>query len=467
MKKRHSLLWKYLALLVAAMLLLPVTFIITSIRLYEPPQTHLPDGEGGTLTATEVEMRWQREASRYIDGIDGNDGNDGVDEAGLEARLREWGARYPQARIVRVAADGSTSLQLPADAGFPASWTLEETIRYMKAGYDADPLTVVALLGDEGGFMAIEFPRSVFQDPNADDPLGYGVKEYSALIATLLVLALFMAMSTLFFYRMRRRLLRLQQAMSAPAADGVPPAVEVRRVDEIGQLEQSFNEMIRRLERSREREREEEGLRRQLIANLSHDLRTPLTAIRGHAFRLRDEPGMSDTGRASAALIDRKIEHMDRLIDNLTSYTLLVAGKYPYRPESADMTRLLRTFCAGWYPTLEREGFTVEVELPDRPVHWTVDVQWMERVLDNLFQNALRHAKRGRYLAVRLEAGPEGERLVVADKGEGMTGRSDEKGAGIGLAIVAMMLREMGLTWRTDSGAAGTSIIMERAGFES
>ncbi len=452
-KKRHSLLWKYLLLIGAALMLLPVAFTTITILFYEPSRGVLPDGEGGFLSATDVERLWHEEAESLAAAA----------PTDIEARLERWQSDYPDSRVVWVDEEGRRVAQAPAAAGYAERWSRAETIRFMKDGYDADPFTVVAQLGPEGerGFLALEVPRRVFES----EPVNrYGLGEYSAIVGTFLVLALFMAVSAMFFYRVRGRLLRLRDAMTSPSTPGgLPAPVEARLPDEIGLLERAFNDMLAELTRSREREREEEGLRRELIASLSHDLRTPLTAIRGHAYRLAQE-ATTEAGRESAALIDRKIGQMDRLIDNLLSYTLLSAGKYPFHPKRTDVTRLVRTACAGWYGAFEREGFDIDVELPDEAVLWVVDPGWLERVLDNLFQNVLRHAKRGRYVGVRLEIDPSnGEaRIHVADRGEGMASDSGEKGAGIGLSIAELMLREMRLAWTFESRPDGTTVTIAR-----
>jgi len=283
-------------------------------------------------------------------------------------------------------------------------------------------------------------------------------RNYITLIG--FVLALFVAVSWLFFYRIRKRLLRLQEAMAEPTAgQGLPQPIDTAgfsRPDEIGQLEASFNRMIRQLANSRHREEEEEALRRRLIANLSHDLRTPLTVMRGHASRLRKE-ALSPEGSASLDAVDHTITHVGELIDDLLAYTLLTAGKYPYRPEKTDMVRLARTSLANWYPVFEQADFRIELELPESSTFWwEVDPQWMQRVLDNLFQNIQRHARDGRYIGIAMDA--ERESLAINDHGPGMDGQSGERGAGIGLSIATYMLREMGLQAEFMFDESGTTV---------
>jgi signal transduction histidine kinase len=281
--------------------------------------------------------------------------------------------------------------------------------------------------------------------------------DYYYLIATIGVLGLFLFVSWVFFYRIRQRLLRLQEAMDKPAEGGIPLPIAIEKKDEIGQLEAAFNRMIDQLETGRLREREEEELRRQLIANLSHDLRTPLTTIRGHAYSLKKEI-TSEKGQESLELIDDKISYLGQLIENLLSYTLLTSGKYPYNPEKTDIVRLVKTSAAAWYPVFENEGFELDIDLPDKSILWEIDGQWMNRILDNLFQNILRHAAQGKYAGVLLDV--EKEILTIKDKGPGMTGESTGKGAGIGLSIAALMLKEMNLDLQINSSSGGTEMVI-------
>lgn len=271
-----------------------------------------------------------------------------------------------------------------------------------------------------------------------------------------LIVALFVITSWLFFYRIRRRLLSLQQAMTSQSDSGIPAPVAIEKRDEIGRLSESFNRMIEQLEGSRRREGEEEALRRQLIANLSHDLRTPLTAMRGHASRLAKE-SLSEHGQESLQLLDDRITHMGKLIDDLLAYTLITSGKYPYRPVRVDVVRLVRASIAAWYPAFESKGFRVEAELPEEATfYWEADQQWLERIMDNYYQNIIRHASSGAYIGIHVDV--ERETIRIDDHGPGMDEPTMEKGAGIGLAIIERMLGTMKLQATTETSRQGTSV---------
>ncbi|WP_340023613.1 HAMP domain-containing sensor histidine kinase [Paenibacillus sp. FSL K6-1096] len=282
----------------------------------------------------------------------------------------------------------------------------------------------------------------------------------TVLMFTCIIVA-FVALSWLFFWRLRKRLTRLQQAMSAaPTADSWPEPVLVQkdRMDEIDQLGGSFNRMIRQLEDSRVREQQEAGLRQRLIANMSHDLRTPLTVIRGHVTRLSKEP-MSPEGQNSLAEINQTITRTGELMDDLLSYTLLTSGKYPFEPAFTDMGRLVRASVAAWYPVFEEHGIQVEVDLPaEETFHWTADPKWMTRVLDNLFQNVIRHAIDGKYIFIAVDV--QQERILVADRGQGMNHSTYDGGAGMGLSTVHYMLNTMKLKAQFNSSGEGTSVVI-------
>ncbi|MFC5985712.1 sensor histidine kinase [Marinicrinis lubricantis] len=281
----------------------------------------------------------------------------------------------------------------------------------------------------------------------------------SILVLIGLIITTFISVSGVFFYRLRQQLIRLQKAMTVPG-DGswIPEPIPERAsgMNEVDQLGASFNQMIRKLRDSHLREQEEESLRKQLIANLSHDLRTPLTALRGHASRLQREP-LSQEGMASLTAIDHTITHISELMDDLLSYTMLTSGKYPYHPEPTDMVRFLRTSIATWYPAFENAGFHIDADLPfDATFSWEVDPQWMTRVLSNLFQNVLRHAVDGRFIGIAVDI--RQERFIIQDHGPGMNALSANRGAGMGLTISKYMLNEMGLQVHFSSDAMGTTV---------
>jgi len=440
---RKSLLIRYLTLVFVALMIWPIIFPLTSTILYYV--SLLQNGgepvENRYAVAAKLEERWHQEAAQFKQ----------ADRAAIEQRLHELKKEYPEAKLFWVDNSGTTRLQLPVQPSLPAQWNAGDAITFMKKSYDGDPFTVVAFIGQDPkqGFMVMQIARNLM----VSDRQGYSTTH--ALIIIALVFVLFTVASWWFFYRLRGRLVRLGKAMVPDNANGLPSPIEITKWDEIGQLEHTFNQMIKQLTSSRQREQEEETLRKELIANLSHDLRTPLTTIRGHAHSLQREP-LSEQGQQSLVLIDKKVSDLGQLVDNLLAYTLLSAHKYSLKMEATDMLRLVRTSAASWYPIWEKEGFEIHIELPEQPVTWRVDSQWMTRILDNLFQNIVRHAAEGRYIGIAIHAHGEKTAIVIEDHGPGMSAASTSRGVGLGLTIVELMTAEMQLQWEVTSSPEGT-----------
>ncbi|WP_248512506.1 HAMP domain-containing sensor histidine kinase [Sporosarcina sp. NCCP-2222] len=323
-----------------------------------------------------------------------------------------------------------------------------------------------------GHFLFIFFPPIVliillmpigFSGINEED-LNTVNQFYFILLLFGFIMIAFVVISWIFFLRLRKRLTYLQEAMSFSAATTSfpkPISVQSGRMDEIDQLGSSFNWMIQQLEDSQKREYEEELLRHRLIANLSHDLRTPLTILRGHVTKLNKE-SMSLEGHNSLTEMNYTISRIGELMDDLLSYTLLTSGKHPFHPNSTDIGRLVRASVASWYPVFEEKEIQVDVDLPaEETFYWEADPVWIARVLDNLFQNILRHAADGKYANIAVNV--EKEQIIVADRGPGMEHSSYEQGAGIGLSASNYMLKKMDLKAEFISSEKGTRVVIGRA----
>ncbi|WP_248512112.1 HAMP domain-containing sensor histidine kinase [Sporosarcina sp. NCCP-2222] len=443
---KRSLLVQYVLIILFATMILPVSMVGLSIVFYNT--LYKEESVDRLYNGTDLEEMWHRTAK----------GLEQATEKEIRDKFGQLNEVYTDANLYWVDAQGMTRVMFPANLSVREQWSATDAIQFMKdhRGLTTDPFTTVAFLGDQGinGFIVFQLPRSDMESPS--DKLR---AQYNFLfpIALLTVFGVFILISTLFFYRIRKRLLHLQEAMSISDQSGIPSPVAVSREDEIGRLELSFNRMVQEVEEGRLRQIEEEELRKELIANLSHDLRTPLTTIRGHAYRLQQEQ-LSEKGMESVKLLDEKIKYMDGLIDNLVSYTLLTTGKYPFHPEQIDIVRLVRTSFAAWYPVFENLQFTMELDIPDRQIFWQADPQWLGRILDNLLQNIHRHAADGRFIAIRIQE----ETLVIEDHGPGMKSKSSFQGVGIGLSIVSLMIKEMNLAWDIQTTTQGTTMTIRQ-----
>ena len=446
MKWMKSLQVKYLTIIFIAVLLVPISIPILSALVFLPFGAFEKSNDNTYEGFTQLETMWHKEAKALQNESD----------TIVNQRLAELHKKYPESQMFWVDHTGKTRETYAYEGELPDHWTPSYTIQFMKDHFDADPFTVVAFLGDSSsnGFMVIKVERALLEPPIQQLNDRYS---YLYLFVMVLILFLFIFLSWLFFYGIHKRLDRLTKAMQNKGELGIPHPIVVAKMDEIGQLETSFNRMISELAQSRKREQEEETLRKDLIANLSHDLRTPLTTIRAHLSLVKEDV-KTMKGHEALTAVDQKIDYLSNLIDNLFSYTLLSAGKYPYHPEKTELNRLIRKIIAGWYPVLEEHQFEVEIETHHQPITWFIDSAWMERIVENLLQNVIRHAKAGKFIGISIRDTGTRQMLLIKDKGNGFKEKSNQQGAGLGLTIVDAMINEMGLTWTLETSDEGTTI---------
>ncbi|QHS22808.1 HAMP domain-containing histidine kinase [Virgibacillus sp. MSP4-1] len=441
-----SLLAKYILIILTALFIIQIGFFVPAFLFI-----FTSNQEETERQAASIEKQWHNEASDL----------ERMTKGTILDHFKQWKQQYPQSSMFWVDNDGHLSAQLDVTAELPDEWTPAFTAQFIKERYDEDPFTVIAFAGNNQshGFIVFELPRSALsQDTNQFSQIGG--RTFSIIALTIILF--FIMISLLFFRGIRKRLVALQEAMEIRDTDQLPVSIDVKKNDEIGQLESTFNQMVSELRESKQREQEEEQLRRELIANLSHDLRTPLTKMRAHLYSISKET-LSANGVQAVQVMEEAMEKLDRLIENLMSYTLLTARKMNDKPENIDIIRHMRTSMASWYSIFEKEGFEIDVELkPFKENEWNVDPLWLDRIIDNLLQNVLRHAQSGKFLSVRTESGKDYEAIVIADHGNGMSVDSSEKGAGIGLTIVDLMVRKMNLEWEVESGHRGTIIKIKR-----
>ena len=195
-----------------------------------------------------------------------------------------------------------------------------------------------------------------------------------------------------------------------------------------------------------------EAVRRDFVANVSHELKTPLTSIAGYAETLATEATAGTQTERFARIILNNAQRMQRLVDDLLDLSRIESGRWQPTPTRVDLVSLAGDAWTAFADRARERGveFTAGAT-GDREL--TVDPDAVREVFTNLFDNALRHTPPGGRIAVSVDAGPEGTTVAVADTGSGIApehlpriferfyradpGRSrEEGGTGLGLAIV-------------------------------
>ncbi len=252
--------------------------------------------------------------------------------------------------------------------------------------------------------------------------------------------------------RMTRAVRQLAEGAQRVSTGDLATRVEVVTNDELADLALSFNAMVANVSESEELLRRAEESRRDLVAAVSHDLRTPLTAIRAMLEALSD--GVVDdpaTVRRYHETMRLQVSHLANLIDDLFELTQLDAAPQPFVLDPGDLTAVVRETAESAAMSTGARNVTIKFSA-DGPIQVLLDTSRIARVVGNLVDNAVRHSPDGSAVSIQVSRCEDVAQVIVEDEGPGI-GEDDferifsrfyrgEKsrsrsygGAGLGLAI--------------------------------
>ncbi|MFH1169180.1 MAG: ATP-binding protein [Chloroflexota bacterium] len=187
--------------------------------------------------------------------------------------------------------------------------------------------------------------------------------------------------------------------------------VQVKDSSELGELASTFNSMASDLEHA-------EQLRKNMVADVAHELRTPLSNIKGYVEAVRDDMIKPDADTFRA--LDEEATLLSRLVDDLQELSLAEAGKLKLVCQPADIADLIRQSVSVVQPKATAKGIGLSVELPDSLPSVNIDAHRISQVLRNLMENAVTHTPGGG--AVTVTASQRGNlvEVSVTDNGEGI-----------------------------------------------
>ena len=279
----------------------------------------------------------------------------------------------------------------------------------------------------------------------------------------LCLMAFSIVASWLFSRWFTKPLTKLSHATRQLAEGDYSVRVNVPETDEIGLLAADFNHMAGEVSRAAQ-------LQRDLLANVSHDLRTPLTLIKGYAETVRDLTG--DDPDKRTAQLDVIVDETDRLsglVNSVMELSKMSSGTDKPEKVRFDLSQLCEEVAQRYEAVCAQNGYTLTLELPQPETDCTVcaDPAMMERVLHNLLGNAMHHIGPDNVFILRVNAPEKGTvRVEVADHGAGIAkedlpyifdryyrSRSDagKVGTGLGLSITKAILQSHGFRFGVNS----------------
>ncbi len=290
----------------------------------------------------------------------------------------------------------------------------------------------------------------------------YGIKSTLHQVYRLIFIAALITSlcAILISYLMSRRisypLHEISRVALAMAEGKFDEQVTVYNRDEIGQLAESFNYMARQLQQL-------ENMRREFIANVSHELRSPLTSIKGFVHGILDGTITGEDQRHYLEIVSKETNRLTRLVNDLLDLARIEAGKVELSFRKVELNRLLRSTIIKFMPRLEEKQLAISLDAGEEEFWVNTDPDRLEQILVNLLDNATRFTPSGKSITLKAQGNKNKVYVSVCDEGIGIPkeqlqaiwerfhktdkARTRSKGGtGLGLAIVKKLVEAMGET---------------------
>lgn len=258
-----------------------------------------------------------------------------------------------------------------------------------------------------------------------------------------------------YFYMTKRKMKQIEamaEGVKEMAKGNLAYRIKLKGQDEIASLTGNINHMAEELVMKIEKERKAEKQKNELITNVSHDLRTPLTSIMGYLSLLRDGKYENDQQHKEYIKVAfSKSEQLKNLIDDLFEYTKLTDENFVLHLQEVCINKLLDQLIEELVPHLEERGLSILKNFPAEDVYAVADSEQTVRLFDNLLMNAIKYSIEDSEIQVSLQREQDNLKLSIANHSEEFSkeemdnlferfykkdrSRSRVEGSGLGLSI--------------------------------
>ena len=304
--------------------------------------------------------------------------------------------------------------------------------------------------GETSGWVLLDSnPREWM--PDTPEGLFLRTVTSASLLSAIIAAALALTLGGLLAYTMTRSLREMKEATVEIARGKLGLQVQVRSKDELGDLAASLNQMSLDLERATQS-------RRQMTADIAHDLRSPLSVISGYAEALSDGklPGTPDV----YTILYQETQHLNRLVEDLRLLSLADAGELSLTRQQIAPQIVLERVVARYVVNAQQKGIALRLEPAGALPLIDVDVERMLQVFDNLIINAFRYTPAGGEVTLSTRTDNQAVLLSIHDNGSGISpedlpyifdrfyrgdkSRQDTGESGLGLAIAKSIIEAHG-----------------------
>jgi two-component system, OmpR family, sensor kinase len=360
-------------------------------------------------------------------------------------------------------ADGQPAAEIPAAVTISPRVLAREGVQRLQftdpvTGDDLEGSIAPVVVGGEAwGYLVLARPPGDFGSP-------WGDVAERVLLAAAIGLAVSLLLSVLVVGRLTRPLTAMKQATHRVAEGNLRTQLAPTGTRELDELADDFNSMVRELARR-------DGATREFLMRITHDLRTPLTAIRGHATALADGIVPPREVERSLNAILGESGRLEGLVADLLDLARLNADRFRVDLSATDVAAALREAVSALAGEAARRGITIDLDTEDPLPVIVTDDRRLRQIVGNLLDNAMRWAADQGSVGVAARRRDDGGVVVtVRDDGPGVAPErreeifvpfassdtpSGQRGAGLGLAISRELARALGGDLRAEDAPGG------------
>ncbi|WYP26859.1 HAMP domain-containing sensor histidine kinase [Alkalihalobacillus sp. FSL W8-0930] len=276
-------------------------------------------------------------------------------------------------------------------------------------------------------------------------------------------------------HRYIRYFVKIEADLKKMASGELSQRVEVKENHELGHLAAQVNQLIKKLETTVQEERISEQSKTELITNVSHDLRTPLTSIMGYLDLIqRDQYKDEVTLRYYTDIAYDKTKQMNTMVNDLFEYIRTKNPKLVLNKEEIDLKEIINQMATHFYLQMKKANLSFRMSLPEHEVKQTVDGEKLSRVFGNIIENAIKYGADAPHIDIRLNQLNEKVEVEIRNYGEPIaqaelpflferfyrvdqSRTKDTGGSGLGLAIAKNIVELHGGGIRVTSDQEGTA----------
>ncbi|MBT5058810.1 MAG: HAMP domain-containing histidine kinase, partial [Gemmatimonadetes bacterium] len=366
-----------------------------------------------------------------------------------------------QGQLLAYFADPSKIKRMAVDLGPVRSWLADEgdlPLPWLgddprsergRKPFSATPISV----GGNPGYLYVILGGELYDSSAAMIRESYILRATATTLIVVVVCAAIVGV--LSFLLLTRRLRHMTDIVRRFRQGDWGQRVQPRDADELGELGAAFDQMADTIVDNVDQLKEVDRQRREMVANISHDLRSPLTSVQGYieTILLRESDLSNEQRRQYLQTVSQSVRFLNRLVNQLFELSKLESGQSQPATEVFSIEELAHDVTAKYQPLADQKQVSLTASKPQALRHVRADISMIERTLDNLIENALRFTPPEGQISIELQQ-DEGDVLIdVTDTGAGIPAdelphifdrfyrvRRHPDGTGLGLAISQRIL---------------------------